>query len=118
MLKYKKLIYNNKNIILPSKIKKILLNNNFDWFLKAEIENSIIEITENGNFIWHMGSWYKGHWHGQHWLDGIWYDGYWHQGEWHNGVWYNGTWVSGIWYNGIWKKGIWKNGEKKNTYTI
>ncbi len=117
MTKYKKLIYNDKVFTLPSSIKKLLLNKQLTWLLDAELENAVIEITDN-TFIWHMGTWYRGHWHGDVWKDGVWKSGYWHNGEWYDGIWYNGVWINGIWHNGVWKKGVWKNGEKRNTYSI
>jgi len=116
-MKFKKLVYNNSSIYLPSKIKNVLNNKNFKWLLKAEFDNSILEIVDD-KLIWIMGTWYNGHWHGDEWLDGTWYNGYWHNGTWHNGTWYNGTWIDGMWKNGVWKKGNWKQGKKLNSYKI
>ena len=95
VMRIKKLFTSARVLSLPSEIHRFLIDNDIDWLARAEIENAIIEITEDKKIHWLMGTWFNGHWHGDTWRDGTWYDGYWHQGEWLNGKWHSGKQLAG-----------------------
>lgn len=76
-----------------------------EWLKKADFENAVVEIDENGDVIWRGGAWLGGTW-----VDGTWIHGDFVRGTWKNGKWLSGNWLNGIWEGGIWKKGNWVNG--------
>jgi hypothetical protein len=92
-MRYKKFKYNDNITTTNNSINKILIENNLEWLIDSEIENTDIEI-KNKTIIWNDGIYYTGNWH-----YGIWKNGVFH-GVWENGIWENGT------FNGKWKSGI------------
>ena len=106
--RYKELKYRGKVITEPFKIDKILIDNEFNWLLDAEIQNARIEIYKN-TLTWSNGVWYYG----------VWRDGFWLYGTLKNGVWYNGHWedgkfLTGLIFNGRFVRGEILGGEIKN----
>jgi hypothetical protein len=83
-MKYKSLVYKEEVFRNSKKINDILLDNNLEWLIDAEIENAELEI-KNNTLIWKNGIWYSGTWH-----YGIWLDGSFINGTWENGIWENG----------------------------
>jgi hypothetical protein len=82
-MRFKELIYGDKQIDNPREIEKILERNNFDWLIDSEIENAKIEI-KNNTLIWNGGDYYSG---------------FWYYGIFKNGNFY-GTFENGIFENG------------------
>lgn len=95
-MRYLELIFEGKTHKSVSKIEKILEENQLEWILDSEIENSELEIKKN-TLIWH---------------DGIFYSGNWHFGIFKNGKFY-GNWENGIFENGEFL-GNWKSGLRNN----
>lgn len=93
-MRYRELKYDGKTYNESYKIDEILLKNEFDWILDAEIEDARLEITK-GIIVFNAGKWYSGTWE---------------FGAFRNGTWYWGTWNNGVFFNGIWRNGLWKDG--------
>lgn len=95
-MRYLELLFEGKTYTSESKIDKILGQNDFNWLIDAEIENSKLEIKKN-TLIWHGGTFFSGDWYYGIFKDGTFY------GNWKNGIFENGKflgkWNSGINYN-------------------
>ncbi|NPV13266.1 MAG: hypothetical protein HPY57_16015 [Ignavibacteria bacterium] len=103
-LRYKELKFEGKTYTKKYQIDEILLENGFNWFLDAEIENARIEIMKE-TLIFNAGIWYNGVWE-----YGVIRDIDWRAGTFKNGVIYNGifkrvTVERGIIFNGTFLKG-------------
>jgi len=90
MKRYKELKIDGKIITKDIEIESILINNNFNWILDAEIGNARLEITKN-TLVWNSGTWYNGDWY---------------YGVFRNGEFKSGTFINGVWYNGIFRNGL------------
>ena len=88
MARYKELKYNGETITEKYKIDEILLDNGFNWFLDAEVENMRLEIMKETLII----------------NAGIWYNGVWEYGVLRDVDWRSGTFMNGVIYNGVFKK--------------
>jgi hypothetical protein len=95
-MRYLELLFEGKTYTSKSKIDQILDQNDLNWLIDAEIENSKIEIKKN-TLIWHEGTFYSGDWNYGIFKGGKFY------GNWKNGIFENGNflgkWNSGINYN-------------------
>ena len=60
-MRYLELLFEGKTYTSESKIDQILDQNDFNWLIDAEIENSKLEIKKN-TLIWHEGTFYSGDW--------------------------------------------------------
>lgn len=105
MKRYKELKYNGIKYYKEFEIDNILIENNLNWVLDAEIKNTRLEII-NKTLVWNAGIWYNGIWE-----YGVFRSGQWSAGTWKNGVWYNGIWKTGTFENGIIYKGEFINGD-------
>jgi len=102
--RYKELLYQGKTYTKKYQIDEILIENGFNWFLDAEIENARIEIMKE-TIIFNAGVWYNGVWE-----YGVIRDIDWRAGTFKNGVIYNGvfkriTVEKGIIFNGTFLMG-------------
>lgn len=104
-MRYNELLYDGKVITEQWKIDEILIENEFNWLVNAEIENARLEILKD-TLVWNAGIWYNGTWE-----FGVFRDGEWKYGTWENGVWYNGKWKDGIFKSGIIYRGIFVKGK-------
>jgi len=86
--RYVELKYEGKTYTQKYEIDEILLNNDLNWFLDAEIENARIEIMKE-TLIFNGG---------------IWYNGVWEYGVIRDIDWRAGTFVNGVIYNGVFKR--------------
>jgi hypothetical protein len=87
-LRYIELRYNGKTYTQKYEIDEILLKNNMNWFLDAEIENVRIEIMKDTLIL----------------NGGIWYNGIWEYGVIRDIEWKSGTFQNGVIYNGMFKR--------------
>lgn len=86
--RYKELKFEGKTYTKKYQIDEILIENNFNWFLDAEIENVRIEIIKETLIL----------------NGGIWYNGVWEYGVIRDIDWRAGTFKNGVIYNGIFKR--------------
>lgn len=95
-MRYLELIFEGKKHTSESKINLILEQNQLDWLIDAEIENTKLEIKKN-TLIWNSGIFYSGDWQYGIFKNGKFF------GNWKNGIFENGEflgkWNSGINYN-------------------
>lgn len=94
MKRYKELKFDGKIYNEQYKIDEILINNDFNWILDCEIENTRLEIQDN-TLIFNSG---------------VFFNGTWEYGVFRDGEWKNGIWEGGVWYNGIWRRGDFNSG--------
>lgn len=95
-MKYRHLIYKDKEITNEYLIEKKLRELNFNWLILSEFEDAEIEINiEKNTLIWNYGVWYSGKF-----IYGIWKNGKFLGGTFENGIWlsgdFKGTFKSGI----------------------
>ena len=115
MRRYKELKHDGKIYTETYQIDKILIDNNFNWFLDCEVENVRLEIQFE-TLIFNSGVFFNGTWYYGVFRDGEWKSGTWNNGVWYNGVWRNGTFESGLifdgrFFNGKILKGTIRGGE-------
>jgi hypothetical protein len=92
-MRFKQFIHNGKIYTNESQINNILKQQELYWLIDSEIENAIVEVTNN-TVIWHDGIFYTGFWHYGVFKKGIFY-GIWENGIWENGN-FKGRWISGV----------------------